>query len=125
MPGPLQHADRTAMTARFSQSREMATLICVAALSPAAVGIPPSLPSAVPNDVPAVGFVDPQDHAGPRGPLDSLNIARFVVDQAGELGLLSRVDPVSRAWIDTLAALSVLLERSEEHTSELQSQSNL
>jgi len=84
--------------------------VVVGTLGARAVAVPKTLTAAVPAEAAAAWFVDRQKPAAQRSALDRLGVARFVVDQAGEFGLLSQVDPVSRAWIDTLAALSVLLE---------------
>ncbi len=73
-------------------------------------GVPDSLSEAVPQDVVAAWFVQARQPDSPGGSLNSLNVARFMIDQAAELGLLARVDPVSRGWIDTLASLSTALD---------------
>ncbi len=87
------------------------TLVLLATTHPSlVVALPHTLPAAVPQDVVAAWFVDSKKPESEPGSLNSIGLARLVIDQAGEFGLLSGVDPVGRAWIDTLAALSVVLE---------------
>ncbi|MDO8632795.1 MAG: hypothetical protein Q7R41_20120 [Phycisphaerales bacterium] len=73
--------------------------------------VPAELAKAVPNDVVAAYFVGgshrDQSESGDR---NSFQIATFLIDQAFGVGLLTRLDETTRAWLDALAAVSVVLE---------------
>jgi hypothetical protein len=65
----------------------------------------------VPADVAAAYFLAGEDKARPPGDARStLALAGFLVDRASETGFLSHVDTTARAWLDALAAVSVVLE---------------
>lgn len=69
-----------------------------------------SLPQTVPADAVVAYFVTPPEAPTPTGSLhSSLGLAALLADQAQSLGLLSKIDATTRAWIDTLSAASVLL----------------
>ncbi len=73
--------------------------------------IPAALLQAVPEDAAAACFYAGPGEAEPSGEQHStLRFAAFLADRAFELGLLSRVDPSVRAWIDVLVSVAIAWE---------------
>ena len=70
--------------------------------------IPVGLLEAVPGDVAAAYFYAGPGEVGSSGDQRSaVRLATFLADQAFELGLLSKVDPSIRAWIDVLVSAAI------------------
>jgi len=97
--------------------RAIATL--VVALAVAGAGrrtwaVPAELARAVPDDVVAAYFVggshDKPPEAAAEGKQSSFEFATFLIDQAFDLGFLSAIGECTRAWLDALASVSVVLE---------------
>jgi hypothetical protein len=91
-------------------------LLAVGGREPARAG-PAELAKAVPNVVVAAYFVGgsvPRSgdlgHPTESGDQNSFQIATFLIDRAFEVGLLSRLDETTRAWLDALASVSVVVE---------------
>lgn len=85
-------------------------LLAVGGREPARAG-PAELAKAAPNDVVAAYFVGgshwEQSESGDR---NSFQILTFLIDRAFEVGLLTRLDETTRAWLDAFASVSVVLE---------------
>ncbi len=72
---------------------------------------PNELRKSVPGDIVAAYFVGGGSTKPPRdGEQRPFEFATFIIDEAFQLGLLSRLDTCTRAWLDTLAAVSVVLK---------------
>jgi hypothetical protein len=91
-------------------------LLSVAGREPARA-IPAELAGAVPSDVVAAYFVggssprsDDLGHPTESGDRNSFQVLAFLIDQAFVVGLLTRLDETTRAWLDALATVSVVLE---------------
>jgi len=80
----------------------------VAVLGPSAAAVSPKLLEAVPGDAWAVLAIDGAA-PGASGATDTLNAASFLLDQAQRVGLISEADPTTRAVLQGMASLPVVV----------------
>jgi len=83
-----------------------ATLVAV--VGPSAPAVSPELLEAVPGDAWAVLAIDGAA-PGANGATDTLNAASFLLDQAQRVGLISEADPTTRAVLQGLGSLPVVV----------------
>lgn len=107
MMGKAIQLSSTRFRTRLPQMAALSVLFIACGVAPA---IPPDLLKAVPRDAAAAYFVAGKQSDSGAGTQSALEMAGFWINRAQDMGLLVKLDSTSRAWVDALGLVAVILK---------------